>query len=226
MSTAPIRVVIADDHPVFRNGLASTIRSSHSTELTGAAADGAEAIALTVAEGPHVVLMDVRMPGINGIDAAAQIVSECPGTAVLMLTMFDDDDLVFSALRSGARGYILKESTEDEILHAIVTVASGGAILGPGVAGRLQDFFATPVPPVPFPDLTSREREILELIAAGRPNAEIARHFTLSEKTVRNYVSNILNKLHVAHRTEAIVRAREAGMGIPAESQRAPDRLD
>jgi DNA-binding NarL/FixJ family response regulator len=222
MSAQPIRVVIADDHPVYRNGLGSTIRAAAATTLVGSAADGAQAVALALDEHPHVVLMDVRMPGVNGIDATARIVAECPGTAVLMLTMFDDDDLVFSALRAGARGYILKESTEDEILHAVVTVAGGGAILGPGVARRLQEFFAAPAAPEPFPDLTSREREILELIAEGRPNSEIARRFTLSEKTVRNYVSNILNKLQVAHRTEAIVRAREAGLGLRKGRERPP----
>jgi DNA-binding NarL/FixJ family response regulator len=213
-ASAPIRVVIADDHPVYRNGLGSAIDAAPATALVGTAADGQAAIALACAERPDVVLMDLRMPGVNGIDATAGIVAACPDTVVLMLTMFDDDDLVFSALRAGARGYILKESTEDEILHAIETVAAGGAVLGAGVAGRLQDFFAAPAPPEPFPDLTAREREILTLIAEGRPNAEIAHRFTLSEKTVRNYVSNILTKLHVAHRTEAIVRAREAGLGL------------
>jgi DNA-binding NarL/FixJ family response regulator len=222
-TSAPIRVVIADDHPVYRNGLGSAIDAAMATTLVGTAADGQAAIALARAEQPDVVLMDVRMPGVNGIDATAGIVAACPATVVLMLTMFDDDDLVFSALRAGARGYILKESTEDEILHAIETVAAGGAVLGAGVADRLQDFFAAPAPPEPFPDLTVREREILTLIAEGRPNGEIAHRFTLSEKTVRNYVSNILTKLHVAHRAEAIVRAREAGLGLrgTAEPPRA-----
>ncbi len=218
----PIRVVVADDHPVYRNGLGSTIRDSGTAVLVGTAANGAEAIALAHSEQPDVILMDVRMPGVDGIDATARIAAECPGTSVLMLTMFDDDDLVFSSLRAGARGYILKESTADEILHAIATVAAGGAILGPGVAGRLQEFFAAPVSPIPFPELTAREREILVLIAEGRPNAQIAQRFTLSEKTVRNYVSNILTKLHVAHRAEAIVRAREAGIGIAKGGRQPP----
>jgi DNA-binding NarL/FixJ family response regulator len=219
-TSSPIRVVIVDDHPVYRNGLGSAITAAPATTLAGTASDGREALALALAELPDVVLMDVRMPGMNGIDATAQILAERPSTAVLMLTMFDDDDLVFSALRAGARGYILKESTEDEIIHAIVTVAAGGAILGAAVASRLQAFFAAPAPPAPFPDLTAREREILTLIAEGRLNGEIARRFSLTEKTVRNYVSNILTKLHVAHRAEAIVRAREAGLGVQGQSGR------
>jgi DNA-binding NarL/FixJ family response regulator len=128
--------------------------------------------------------------------------------------MFDDDDFVFAALRVGARGYILKGAGEPEILHAIESVAAGEAVLGAGVAHRLTQFFSAPAPPEPFPDLTGREREILELIAGGRSNSEIARQLSLSEKTVRNNVSNILTKLHVAHRAQAIVRAREAGFGV------------
>ena len=218
----PIRVLVADDHPVYRNGLASTIRDADAMILVGTAADGTEAIALAHSEQPDVILMDVRMPGVNGIDATARIRAECPRTFVLMLTMFDDDDLVFASLRAGARGYILKESTEHAIIHAIATIADGGAILGPGVAGRLQEFFSAPAPPSPFPELTAREREILVLIAEGRPNAQIAQRLTLSEKTVRNYVSNILTKLQVTHRTEAIVRAREAGIGIAKGTQPPP----
>jgi len=227
LNATPIRVVIADDHPVYRNGLGNALRAADGVTLVGTAADGRQAIALVLSEHPDVVLMDVRMPDLNGIDATARIVAECPATVVLMLTMFDDDDLVFSALRAGARGYILKEATEDEILHAIQTVAAGGALLGAGVASRLQVFFAGPTPPEPFPDLTAREREVLTLIAEGRPNAEIAHHLALSQKTVRNHVSNILTKLQVAHRTEAIVRARKAGLGLGTASERperAPDR--
>jgi DNA-binding NarL/FixJ family response regulator len=212
MST-PIRVVIADDHPVYRNGLAATLRAAPETTLVGVGEDGAAALSLARAERPDVVLMDVRMPVVNGIAATATIAAELPQIAVLMLTMFDDDDLVLSALQAGARGYILKESTEEQIVNAVVTVADGGALLGPGVAGRLRDLFAARAVPEPFPDLTAREREILELIAAGRTNTAIAHRLTLSEKTVRNYVSSILTKLRVPHRAEAIVRAREAGLG-------------
>jgi DNA-binding NarL/FixJ family response regulator len=211
--TTPIRVVIADDHPVYRNGLASTLRAAPETTLVGLAEDGAAAIALARTERPDVVLMDVRMPGVDGIAATAAIAAEQPKVAVLMLTMFDDDDLVFSALRAGARGYILKESSEDQILHAVTIVADGGALLGPGVANHMRALFSAPTTPEPFPDLTSREREILELIAAGHPNLAIAQRLNLSEKTVRNYVSNILTKLRVPRRSEAIVHAREAGLG-------------
>jgi DNA-binding NarL/FixJ family response regulator len=211
--TAPIRVVVADDHPVYRSGLAATLRAAPETALVGVGEDGAAALALARAERPDVVLMDVRMPLVDGIAATAAIAAELPQVAVLMLTMFDDDDLVFAALRAGARGYILKESTEEQIVTAVVTVAHGGAILGPGVAGRLRDLFSTRTATEPFPELTAREREILELIAAGRTNVAIAQRLVLSEKTVRNYVSNILTKLRVPHRAEAIVRAREAGLG-------------
>jgi DNA-binding NarL/FixJ family response regulator len=209
-----IRVLVADDHPVYRNGLSALIRSAVETELAGTAGDGEQAVELARRERPDVVLMDVRMPALNGIEATSRIVADTPGTSVLMLSMFDDDDLVFAALRAGARGYILKESGEPEILHAIESVAAGEAILGAGVADRLRRFFSAPAPHEPFPELTDRERSILELIAEGRSNHEIAMRFTLSEKTVRNYVSNVLTKLHVAHRAQAIVRAREAGLGV------------
>jgi DNA-binding NarL/FixJ family response regulator len=209
-----IRVLVADDHPVFRNGLAALVRDTPRLELAGTAGDGSRAVELALAERPDVALMDVRMPLLNGIEATSRIVDGSPGTRVLVLTMFDDDDLVFAALRAGARGYILKEAAEAEILHAIEAVAAGEAILGAGVAGRLRGFFTAPATPKPFPELTERERTILELIAAGSSNAEIARALTLSEKTVRNYVSNVLAKLRVAHRSQAIVRAREAGLGL------------
>jgi DNA-binding NarL/FixJ family response regulator len=209
-----IRVLVADDHPVFRHGLSALIRDTPDTVLAGTAADGEQAVELARAARPDVVLMDVRMPRLDGIEATSRIVAASPGTGVLVLTMFDDDELVFAALRAGARGYILKEAAEPDILKAIAAVAAGEAILGPGVAGRLREFFSAPAPPPPFPELTDRERSILELIARGASNADIARELVLSEKTVRNYVSNVLTKLRVAHRAQAIVRAREAGLGV------------
>jgi DNA-binding NarL/FixJ family response regulator len=209
-----IRVVVVDDHPVFRNGLANAIADADRTELVGTAADGEQAIELVRTVQPDVVLMDVRMPGVNRIEATARIAEESPHTKVLILSMFGDDDFVFAALRAGARGYILKEAGEREILHAIEAVAAGEAIFGAGVADRLRRFFSAPAPHEPFPELTHREREILDLIARGASNHEIATRFTLSEKTVRNYVSTILTKLQVAHRAQAIVRAREAGLGV------------
>jgi DNA-binding NarL/FixJ family response regulator len=212
-----IRVLVADDHPVYRNGLGNLIRDTPETELVGTVGDGEAAVELAHTENADVVLMDVRMPGLNGIEATGRIVEDNPDISVLILSMFNDDDLLFAALRAGARGYILKEASEPEILHAIESVAAGEAILGAGIADRLRRFFSAPAPPDPFPQLTERERSILELIAQGRSNHEIAASFTLSEKTVRNYVSNILGKLQVAHRAQAVVRAREAGLGRPTQ---------
>jgi len=214
VTVEPIRVVIADDHPIFRAGLDALIRDAATTELVGTAADGEHAVELAAAEQPDVVLLDMRMPGLSGIEATTRIIELSPRTAVLILSMFDEDDFVFAALRAGARGYILKEAGEAEILHAIESVAAGEAILGAGVAHRLQELFIAPTVPQPFPELTGREREILELIAAGRSNPDIAARLLLSEKTVRNNVSNILTKLQVTHRAQAIVRAREAGIGV------------
>ena len=221
MSRDLIRVLLADDHPMFRNGLAAALAKD--VEVVGVVATGDQAVSESVSIQPDVVLMDLRMPVVNGIEATRLIAAANPRIAILVLTMFDDDDSVFAAMRAGARGYLLKESDEEEILRAIKTVHAGGAVFGAGVAGRMVDFFSSARHRLgsAFPNLTVREREILELIARGRANAEIAEHLSLSEKTVRNNISNIFAKLQVTDRSQAIVRAREAGVGI--DSTPGPD---
>lgn len=210
-----IRVLIADDHPVFRDGLRALLDSLPDAEVVGEAASGEEAVKMAINVQPDVILMDLQMPGINGIEATRTILRTAPHIGVLVVTMFEDDDSVFAAMRAGARGYLLKGADQKEILRAIRSVASGEAIFGPAIAQRLISFFANPSPPVPsqlFPELTDREREILTRIAQGQSNTEIADHLVLSQKTVRNHVSNIFSKLQVADRAQAIVRAREAGL--------------
>ena len=186
------------------------------TELVGTARDGEEGVRLALALQPDVLLMDLNMPRINGIDATAQVVASSPHIKVLVLTMLEDDDSVFAAIRAGAKGYLLKGTRRRDLLRCIEAVGAGEVIFGPGIAERVTSYFAqataAPVPEA-FPELTAREHEILRLIAAGRENAEIAREFGLSTKTVRNHASNIFMKLQVAHRAQAIVKAREAGLG-------------
>jgi DNA-binding NarL/FixJ family response regulator len=209
-----IRVVVADDHPLFRDGLRTLASLESNLELVGEAANGADAVDLTLELEPDVVVMDLHMPDLNGIDATRLIAERQPGVGILVLTMFEDDDSVFAAMRAGARGYLLKGAGNDDVVRAIEAVARGDAIFGPSIATRVIDFFARrSEPPQPFPELTAREREVLELIAQGRSNADIAAHFVLSQKTVRNNVSSIFTKLRVADRAQAIVRAREAGLG-------------
>jgi DNA-binding NarL/FixJ family response regulator len=218
----PVRVLIADDHPLFRDGLAALLRTSPGTELAAAAATGTEAVEMARQAQPDVVLMDLRLPGLNGIEATRQIVADSPHTAVVVLTMFDDDDSIFAALRAGARGYLLKGADQEQIRRAVHAAAAGEAIFGAQIATRVIAYF-TAQPgraPAPFPQLTDREREVLELVAQGRPNATIAARLQLSQKTIRNNVSNILTKLQVADRAQAIVRARDAGLG----HQPSPDR--
>ena len=212
----PLRVLVADDHPFFRDGLRSLLTSSPDTELIGEAGNGEEAIALAADLQPDVILMDIQMPGMDGIEATRRIVQESPQVRVLVVTMFEDDGTVFRAMRAGARGYMLKGANYAEMLRAIRAVGNGEAIFSPQVAVRLVDYFASIRPatqPEVFPELSDREREILDLIAQGHKNLEIAKSLYLSPKTVRNHVSNILGKLQVADRTEAIIRAREAGLG-------------
>ncbi|WP_433059334.1 response regulator [Dactylosporangium sp. CS-033363] len=210
-----IRVLVADDHPIFRDGLAVLLGSVDGIEVVGTAATGAEAVERAVALAPDVVVMDVQMPDLNGIEATRRLVAEAPDTGVVVLTMSEDDGTVFAAVRAGARGYLVKGAEQEEIVRAITTVASGGAVFGATLARRIAEFFAAGPPSASsaFPELTGREREILELLAAGRSNAQIAQALFLSQKTVRNNVSNVFAKLRVADRAEAIVRAREAGLG-------------
>jgi DNA-binding NarL/FixJ family response regulator len=220
----PVRLLLADDHGAFRDGLRALLDTVEGLEVTGDAGSGDEAVTRAAELQPDVVLMDVRMPGLDGIEATRRIVATSPHIAVLALTMYEDDESVFSALRAGARGYLLKGADRAEIVRAIRAVASGEAIFGPTIARRLIAFFAAPragLAPAVFPELTAREREILELIARGMNNAAITQRLVLSPKTVRNHISNIFSKLQVADRAEAIVRAREAGMG--GERRGPPD---
>jgi DNA-binding NarL/FixJ family response regulator len=210
-----LHIILADDHAHFRAGIRALLLTETDLAVVGEAATGDEVVERAAALQPDVILMDLNMPGMNGIEATRRIVFSSPHIAVLVLSMFEDDDSVFAALQAGARGYLLKGAPKAELLRAIRAVASGEAIFGPTIARRLMSYFAASrraTPAYIFPELTDREREILALIAQHQPNAAIARQLTLSEKTVRNYVSNICAKLQVVDRAEAIIRAREAGL--------------
>ncbi|MFC9974688.1 response regulator [Spirillospora sp. NPDC127200] len=214
----PLRVVLADDHPVYRDGLRMMLESTGRIEVAGTAADGAEAVLLAGRTRPDVVVMDLRMPRMDGLDAIRRVLAARPATGVLVLTMHDDDDSVFAAMLAGARGYLVKGADQAEILRAIAAVAGGEVIFGPALAGRVAGYFtrlatARARDDDPFPQLTAREREVLELVAAGLGNARIAERLGLSPKTVRNNVCTVLAKLQVADRTQAAIRAREAGLG-------------
>lgn len=215
-ATEPIRILIADDHPIFRYGMRTLLTAMPDFTVVGEAVTGEEAIHLTETLMPDLVLMDINMPGINGIEATARIREHHPHTAILIVTMLDDDS-VFAAMRAGARGYLLKGAEPAETLRAIRAVASGEAIFSPGVAWRLMDYLAhppvAPANPAEFSELSEREREVLTLIAQGLTNAAIAERLVLSPKTVRNYISEIYSKLQVANRIQAILRARESGLG-------------
>jgi DNA-binding NarL/FixJ family response regulator len=214
----PIRILIADDHPLFRAGLRSLLESVPDTEVVGEATTGPEAVELTRTVTPDIVVMDINMPDLNGIEATRQIVLETKDTHVLVMTMHEDDESVFAALRAGARGYQLKGAAQAETLRAIRAVANGEAILGPAIATRLQRYLTAPPTTDPgdaFPQLTERELDVLNLLAERQSNSEIAGTLFLSQKTVRNYVSSILAKLQVADRAEARLIARAAGLGDP-----------
>jgi DNA-binding NarL/FixJ family response regulator len=210
------RILIADDHALFRHGLKAMFSSMPGCEVVGEAATGEEALEKVRKTHPHIALMDIQMPNMNGIEATRRIIEAYPHTGVVMLTMFGDDDSVFAAMRAGAKGYVLKGADEEEVLKVVEAVKKGEAHFGPEIAERLMSFFSAPkgVPTSEaFPELTSREVEVLDLIARGRSNTEIATQLYVSPKTIRNHISNIFTKLQVADRAQAIVRAREGGLG-------------
>jgi DNA-binding NarL/FixJ family response regulator len=216
----PINVLIADDHIFYREGVRALLSNSAEITVIGEANNGDEVIARAAELKPDVILMDLKMPGINGIEATRSITQEKPNIGILVITMFDDDDSVFAAMRAGARGYLLKDADKDELVRAIIAVKKGAAIFSPAIAQRMIQYFtsspsrlAASKTPDEFTELTERELEILDLIAQGHNNMVIANKLSLSIKTVQNYVSSILTKLQVADRAQVIVRAREAGLG-------------
>lgn len=221
-----LRVVIADDHPVVRQGLQALLATVTDVEVVSEATNGEDAVRAAIELLPDVVVMDLSMPGLNGIEATRQIAAAAPSVGVLVLTMVEDDDSVFAALRAGAMGYVLKGADPVEVIRAIQAIAAGEVLLGASIARRMAGYFgqAGPAPSTgsAFPHLTAREREVLDLLAGGLSNQAIARRLVVNEKTVRNHVSNVFAKLHVANRAEAIVRAREAGLGSTQPPHRSP----
>ncbi|QQQ74690.1 response regulator transcription factor [Saccharothrix sp. 6-C] len=210
-----LRVLVVDDHPLFRYGLAAALAAAPDTLVVGEASGGGTAVSMAAALHPDVVVMDLNMPDLGGVEATRRIVARDPGVKVLVLTMFDDDESVFAAMRAGALGYLLKASRPTQVVRAVRSVGEGEAIFSPAIAARLQAYFgsAPRERAEAFPELTARERDVLRLMAGGRGNTAIARSLVLSPKTVRNHVSNILRKLHVADRAQAVSRAERAGLG-------------
>ncbi|BDZ44407.1 response regulator [Naasia aerilata] len=215
MDEEPLRVVLVDDHPLLRHGLRALLEDLGGATVVGEASNGEEGIALALELDPDVVVMDLVMPGLSGLDATRRLIDQRPELGVLVLTMSDDDASVFAALRAGARGYVLKGTGGAQFLAAVRSVARGEAAYGAGVASRIRRFLTAPPQPdaKPFPDLTQREREILDLLADGRTNTEIAQTLFLSSKTVKNHLTSIFAKLQVADRVQATIRARQAGLG-------------
>ena len=216
-----VRVVLADDHPMYRYGLRAVLEQSESVEVVASAGDGAELLRAVSEHRPDVVITDLSMPDLNGVEATQRLLEAQPDLAVLVLTMHEDDEHVFAALRAGARGYLVKGAVGEEIVRAVLAVASGDAVYGGAVARRIVAFFAGEGQESPtaraFPTLTPRERDVLDQLAAGTRNHEIARRLGMSDKTVRNHVSQVLLKLHVPDRTAAALRAREAGLRPPLQ---------
>ena len=223
---SPIRVVIADDHPMYRYGLSAVLGNQPGVELVGEAADGLELLRVVCHARPDVVVTDLAMPRLGGAEAAARLLADAPGLAILILTMHSDDASLFAAMRAGARGYLLKGSDRAELIAAIQAVARGEAVYGPGVAQRIIDFFtgrsegrARPA----FPELTGRERDVLDLLARGAANRDIASRLDIAEKTVRNHLSSVFLKLQVSDRTAAALKARHAGLGLAGPPAGGPD---
>jgi DNA-binding NarL/FixJ family response regulator len=211
-----ISILVADDHPLVRQGLRAVFATTDDIEVAGEVSDGQAAVRQSLLLTPDVVVMDLQMPGLHGTEATRQIVARRPSTAVLVLTMFEDDDTVFAAIQAGAIGYLVKGADGADIVAAVRAAAAGQPVFGAALAGRLRRWFATPPPrDRPFPQLSTRELEILDHLAAGRSNADIGRQLHLSAKTIANNVSAILTKLHVSQRSQAIVQARDAGLGRP-----------
>lgn len=216
-----IRILVVDDHGLFREGLIALLKAAPETEVVGQAGTGREALAQVEELGPDVVLMDIMMPDMNGIEATRRILADHAGTRIVMLTMLEDDDSLFAAMCAGARGYILKGADKADVLRTVKAVAGGEALFGPAIASRLTTFFQSAddqgLSVTPFPALTDREREVLTLIAQGLNNSQIAAQLHISGKTVSNHISRIFNKLQVSDRAQAIVKAREAGLGTAPE---------
>jgi DNA-binding NarL/FixJ family response regulator len=218
----PVRLFVVDDHTLFRDGLRALFNSIEDIDVVGEAASGEQAVEQVALLDPDIVLIDIQIPGVNGIEATRRIVARRPETGVIVVTMLEDKDSVFAAMRAGARGYILKGADQEEMLRAIRSVARGEALFGPAIADRLASFFnetRQPSGKAAFPELTEREREVLDMIAKGLTNAAIAEALVISPKTVSNHCSNIFSKLQVADRTQALLRAREAGLGKGSSSE-------
>ena len=220
------RVIVADDHPTFRRGLGALFDSLDNVELVGEAADGEDAVRLAAQLVPDVIVMDLNMPGVNGVEATHRILAANPNIAVLVLTMLDEDESVFAAMRAGARGYVVKGADTEDVLRALESVARSDAVFGPAIASRVLTYLTRPLSardPILFPELSDREREVLELLARGMSNGQIARTLVIAPKTVRNHLSNVFAKLQVSDRNEAIERARRAGLG---QADDAPTRSE
>lgn len=217
MNEQIIRILVVDDHVIFREGLAALLNAAPNITVIGEAGTGADAVASAAALAPDIILMDIQMPDMNGIDATRRILAAHPEMRVIMLTMLEDDDSLFAAMRAGARGYILKGADKAEVLRTVAAAAEGQALFGPAIARRITSLFQknvqTSTTVVPFPELTEREREVLNLIAQGRSNHEIAQQLVVSGKTISNHISNIFSKLQVTDRAQAIIKARRSGMG-------------